>query len=75
MTTPIERILDQLEWEKIKLDEIPSTDLSYVTHQGVIELPIENNVIKIKVYQLSNGIRVLDQNDLNELFGDFEDKE
>ena len=69
MKTPMDHILDQLEWKKVQCDENSNDDIPYVTHEGIIKLPFGDELIKLKVYQLSDGNRVIDENDLNKLFG------
>ncbi len=65
----MDHILDQLEWKKVQCDENSNDDIPYVTHEGIIKLPFGDELIKLKVYQLSDGNRVIDENDLNKLFG------
>ena len=65
MTKPIDRLLDQVEWIKTEGDpREPGCDLPYATHSGVLDV----GFAKLRVYQLSNGMRVIDGEDMAALF-------
>ena len=64
MKTLIDRILDAVDWQENIPPEHPG-DIPWATHSGV--MIIGNN--RIKVHQLSNGMRVIDVEDLERLFG------
>ena len=65
MKLPIDRMLSQIEWQKV--DHIPpdTYSLPYVTHCGVLVI----GDINLKVYQLNNGKRIIDEEDLNRFLG------
>jgi hypothetical protein len=66
MTTPIEKAMDAIEWAPVKLEFFDSdNELPYVTHSGVLSI----GGFKIRVHQLSNGMRVIEEGDLAELLG------
>ena len=64
--TPIEMLLDGIEWKPINPDGIYNLngDLPVATHQGILH--IED--IELRVYQLSDGRRVIEQQDMVNLF-------
>ena len=64
MKTPIDRILDDVDWkENVPPDH--QSDIPWATHSGVLII----GDIWIRVHQLSNGTRVIDAEDLERLFG------
>ena len=64
-SSAVNRMLDAVAWmpQPEPLDN-PNM-LPFVTHSGVLDL----GGIKLKVYQLSNGNRIIDADDLHKLFG------
>ncbi len=61
----INKLLDTVDWAPIKYEGgEPKEDLPFVTHEGVLK--ILN--IEIKVCQLSNGMRVIPEGELERLF-------
>ncbi|MCK9458281.1 MAG: hypothetical protein M0R80_01355 [Proteobacteria bacterium] len=64
--SPIQILLDGVEWESLPA-EPPELDgeVPFATHRGVLDL----GGVKLKVYQLSDGQRVIDAEDLEALFG------
>jgi len=63
MKTPIEIMLDKVQWKPLKTDnsvELVNTGYPVATHSGVLKI----GEIELKVYQLSNGQRVIDQEDI-----------
>ena len=64
--TTIAGLLDGVEWERLSSppDGAP-TDLPVATHSGVLQI----GDVALRVYQLSNGHRVIDEADLAPLFG------
>lgn len=64
--SPIEIMIEQLDMTAVSVPQ-PSADdpLPYVTHEG--ELYVGECVFR--VYQLSNGHRVLDAEDVHHYFG------
>ena len=71
----IDRLLDNVQWEITVIQQVidcdDKEDISYVTHEGILKIPGE---IEIVCYQLSNGKRVFDERDICKLFGYFKDK-
>lgn len=67
MKQTIERLLDKVEWVSIERPPIEPLyhDLPYATHAGVLNL----GGVSLKVFRLSNGRRVIDQQSLKELLG------
>lgn len=61
--TPIDRFLDTIEWRAM---ETPSnTDELHATHCGILEIA----GVRLHVYQLSDGQRVIDADDMEKFFG------
>jgi hypothetical protein len=63
---PIDILLDGVEWKPINSECTESKGLPVVTHEGVLRI----YGIELKVYQLNNGVRIIDKEDLNKLLGD-----
>jgi hypothetical protein len=66
MTRPIDRLLDDVEWRKLSVPD--SGDLGALpraTHEGVLTFAGHT----LRGYRLSNGQRVIDQEDLAAAFG------
>ena len=60
---PIDAMLDALEWRAI--DPYPSPDgLPIVTHEGILNLM----GVDLRVYRLSDGNRVIHNEDMGRLF-------
>lgn len=61
---PIDQLLDAVEWTALPP---PSRDeaLPYATHSGVLAI----GEVRLKVYQLNTGERVIDGDDLADFFG------
>lgn len=60
--TPIESIMDRLEWKPV-VHEVEPKGL-YATHEGVLEIAGS----KFRCYQLSDGNRVIDADDVEKFF-------
>ena len=70
MKTPIQKMLDQVEWKEIINPSEPeltpiNDDLPYATHMGVLDI----GEFQFKVYQLNDGQRVIDEEDIKKFFG------
>jgi hypothetical protein len=66
MKQPIEAALDALEWKPIADENIHEDGTyPYATHEGVLEI----GTMKLKVYQLSDGKRVIAHDDFLAFFG------
>lgn len=67
--TPIEQLLGKVAWKRIELptpDTRPTrSGLPVATHEGVLNLA----GFPLRCYQLNNGMRVFDADDLQKLFG------
>ncbi len=62
--TPMSKLLDGLKWKKLPaLTE--DFDLPYATHVGVLRI----GELSLRVYQLTTGERVINQEDLEKFFG------
>jgi hypothetical protein len=68
VSAPIEMLLEQeVEWEEIDLAGARFTDepdALYATHKGVLEI----GAAKLRVYQLNDGQRVFDADDVGAFF-------
>lgn len=65
MKTPIEIMLDNVEWVKNKSDKDHENDLPWATHEGVLEI----GGIRLRCYRLNTGQAIFNADDVNELFG------
>ena len=66
MSEPIDRMLDAVEWVELVEDDAPRPDGElFATHMGKLKI----GEFEMRVYQLSNGLRVLDVDDVAEFFG------
>jgi len=63
--TPIEQLMNTVKWVEVETANADSRDeLPYVTHEGT--LVIFN--APLKVFQLSDGQRVIDADDMEKFF-------
>lgn len=65
MKQPIERLLDEVEWTACS-DQEPIDGIPNVTYKGILSLGPD---IKMRVYQLSDGQRVIDAEDMKQFLG------
>lgn len=66
MTTPIEMMLDGVQWQEIDHGaENDSDGLPFATHEGVLEIA----GVKLRCYRLSDGRSIFNADDIAELFG------
>lgn len=67
----MEKLLDEVAWKTVEYREIHPSEISdvipHVTHEGVLDF----GDAKFIVYQLSNGMRIIDAEDLNQYFRAF----
>lgn len=63
-TKPMDALLDRLDWEAVPEPASRVLDDPYVTHQGVMYIADH----ALRVYQLSDGQRVIDADDLESFF-------
>lgn len=66
MTTPIEAMLNAVEWTEVgksNMKDVGDGDIPYVTHEGALDL----YGVTLRVYQLSNGKRIVDAEDIARL--------
>jgi hypothetical protein len=61
--TPIDKILDRLDWEPTG-DTEDGDGIPIVTHKGVLNL----GGLSLQVFQLSNGLRVIPEEDMEQFF-------
>lgn len=68
---PADALLDSLDWTRMKLPppEQRASGLPVATHTAVLELGGHN----LRCYQLSNGARLIDADDVKKFFGLMED--
>lgn len=62
--TPIEIMLDAIEWKSIEREGNIEGDLPYATHEGVLVI----GGMSLRVYQLNTGERVIEEDDLVKFF-------
>ena len=55
-SSPMDALLDTVEWEAYPEPEAPTDEL-YATHSGVLQIA----GLEFRVFQLSNGQRVIDE--------------
>jgi hypothetical protein len=67
MKTPIEMMLDGVEWREADpvQQEGESDGLPYATHEGVLEIA----GVKLRCYRLNTGQAIFNADDIAELFG------
>lgn len=61
--SPMDKLLDTLEWTA--LPTVPAGEGLYATHEGVLQI----GDTSLKVYQLNNGQRVIEEHDFWQFFG------
>lgn len=76
MNSPIEQMLDKIEWQQVvtPIEWVPGVvreGIPYATHVGMLDI----DGIKLRCYQLSNGQRVFNADDVEELFSSEESNE
>lgn len=59
---PIDKLFDGLDWKELPHDQ-PS-DIPIATHEGILKIGSH----ELRVYQLSNGMRVIEESDLIQFF-------
>lgn len=64
MNSMFEQMLNNLDWEDVTYEVPPDGKIPYATHMGVIEVGDS----ALRVYQLSNGKRVIHCDDLEAFF-------
>lgn len=67
--TPIEMMLDGVEWVPCSAEREGCEDLPYATHEGVLEI----GDFRLRCYRLSNGQAVFHADDIKAAFGDLFD--
>lgn len=63
--TLADRLLDSVVWEPTGADGANADGLPYATHSGVLTL----GELELRVYQLSDGRRIIDADDFVKLLG------
>ena len=62
--TPIDLILDAVEWKALATGEPSDDGIPVATHEGILRI----GNAELKVYQLSNGVRVIEEQSLVRFF-------
>jgi hypothetical protein len=65
----MDALLDRVEWREVTCARVLD-DTPYVTHEGVLTLVGD---ARLRCYQLSDGRRILDANDVEELLRELTD--
>jgi hypothetical protein len=63
--SPMSYIMDGVHWEQVAVAQCCDDDLPWVTHQGVFDFA----GARLRCYQLSDGQRVFDADDVESAFG------
>jgi hypothetical protein len=66
--TPINKLLDALDWQTIE-GTPPASGERYATHQGILVVGSD----MLRCYQLDDGTRLIDAEDLAAFFGVYAD--
>jgi hypothetical protein len=64
MNSPFERLLDDIDWQPIAGNDGYDDDIPCATHQGILHI----GDLSLRVYQLSNGKRMIAEDDLIAFF-------
>jgi hypothetical protein len=59
------RLFGEIEWKELPAPEHGEDGLPYATHEGTMQI----GGVELRVYQLSDGQRVIDVDDAAKLFG------
>lgn len=62
--TPIDLMLDKIDWIKYEDEERHNSELPYAIHSGILRI----GDIKLKCYRLNNGMAVFDADDVEKFF-------
>lgn len=62
--SPIELLLDRVEWREVA-QEFPEAEELHATHEGCLYI----GDIPLRVYQLSDGTRVIEASDMERFLG------
>jgi hypothetical protein len=62
--SPIERLLESITYVPTNCVKSSDSDLPYVTHEGIFKL----NEVEIKVVVLSDGRKIIPQEELDKIF-------
>jgi len=65
LSSPVDTLLDEVEWEAVSLPPAPYGPLPYVTHKGELHL----GDLSLRCFILSDGQRIFDADDIEHLFG------
>ncbi len=63
--SPIDYMLDTVDWEVSEEDNLEDDGIPYATHNGVLDILGS----KLRCYRLSDGKTVFDADDVEKLFG------
>jgi len=64
MKTPIEMMLDAIEWRPCEGEVDHSSDLPYATHEGVLRI----GDLELRCYRLNTGQCIFDAADIENFF-------
>lgn len=65
MKTPMDIMLEKVDWQVVTVDATNDDGLPVVTHSGVLDFA----GYSLKCYQLDDGRAIIDADDLNAFFG------
>lgn len=65
MNRPVDIMMDAVEWTTAEGRADPDELLPYVTHRGMLHI----GDMSIRCYQLNDGRRIIDAEDLKRFFG------
>jgi hypothetical protein len=69
MATPIETLLEQVDWDEVNMDKKANpNNLPFATHKGVLEIA----GISLRCYRLNDGSAIFDADDIKVLLEGFE---
>lgn len=65
MKTPIELLLDGVQWQEVSQRDDNTDGLPWVTHEGVLEIA----GAKLRCYRLNTGQAIFDADDVQDYIG------
>lgn len=64
MKSPIEKLLDELEYKPVENAAPGPGSVPYVTHEGKLQL----GEVTLSVYVLNNGVRIIPEEEIKKYF-------
>jgi hypothetical protein len=61
-----EKLLNEVDWKEVEIPPDERHNDLYATHEGILKI----GVFQFRVYQLNNGQRIIDKEDLDKFFDD-----